>query len=78
MAVCYYVLMSEKIQTNQPVELQLLTPELGVFIVTGILQDVEPVMHDFRGRSVSQSTFEVNYLYKTNNRECEIPGYLQR
>jgi hypothetical protein len=50
--------MSEKIQTNQPVELQLLTPELGVFIVTGILQDVEPVMHDFRGRSVSQSTFE--------------------
>lgn len=48
----------KQIQTNQYVELQTLTPELGLFVICGSMGDLEVVQHDFRGRSVSQSTFD--------------------
>lgn len=49
----------KQIQIDQPVELHTLTPELGIFVITGSLQDVEAVQDSFEGsRTVSSSTFD--------------------
>jgi hypothetical protein len=46
-------------QEYQPAELHTYTPELGVFVVTGMRQDLEAVMDDFsQCKHVSQSSFD--------------------
>lgn len=50
--------MKANTQTIEYVELQTLTPELGLFVISGSMNDIEAVQHDFRGQSVSQSTFD--------------------
>lgn len=51
--------MFMKANTNiQYVELQTLTPELGIFVISGTVDEVEAVQHEFKARSVSQSTFD--------------------
>lgn len=52
----------KQIQTVQYAELSTLTPELGVFVITGALDDVQTTRNDFRVKVVSQSTFE-RYAY---------------
>lgn len=46
------------LKETQIAELQTLTPELGIFTITGTMEDMSDISRDFKARSVSNSTFE--------------------
>lgn len=59
----------KQIQTIQYSELSTLTPELGIFLVTGTSQDVQEAARSFiKCRMVSESTFG-RYAYGRPSRK---------
>lgn len=59
---------------NQYAELQTLTPELGVFVITGTLLDVQEAARSFiKCQDVSQSTFA---RYAAGRKPRKFVGWL--